>query len=127
MKTVSIKLVGAIAAVAALAITVFGTSATADDSKGKAAAGGHCSFTMKNSFAGPYKACVAPSTADECAATGKTDENSNAVWTEGSCPAAGSVGTCKTDKNATTYYEGDASGLEIGCGFQSGDWSAPAK
>lgn len=88
---------------------------------------GHCSFNLKNQWAGPLKACMAPSSPGECDATGKKDENSGAQFADGPCPTAGLVGVCKTDKGSLSYYEGDAAGLEIGCGFQQGEWTAVAK
>lgn len=100
-------------------------AAVADDSPAAAAATGHCAFSLKNQWVGPLKACVDPSTAAQCAATGSKDENSNAVWSEGACPGAGRVGTCRKPDSSVHYYEGDAGGLEMGCGFQSGDWIKP--
>ena len=85
-------------------------------------AAGHCSFTLKNQWSGPYKACVAPADADQCTELGKADENSDATWSAGACPTASVVGSCKRSKDTLYYYEGDASGLELGCGFQSGEW-----
>ena len=81
----------------------------------------HCKLTLKNQSAGPYKACIAPATASN-SETGKADDNSAASWSAGSCPTAGAVGSCKRSKDTLYYYEGDASGLELGCGFQSGEW-----
>lgn len=98
-----------------------GTSATADGPAGS------CSFNLKNQWVGPLKACMTPSTATDCEATGKKDENSDARFAESACPAAGLVGTCKTDKGSLNYYEGEAANLEIGCGFQQGEWLTPAK
>jgi hypothetical protein len=97
------------------------TAQTADP----AAAAGHCAFNLKNQWAGPFKACQAPVTAEQCATIGKTDENSNAVWAAGACTTAGLVGSCKREKDTVAYYEGDASSLETGCGFQGGEWKAP--
>ncbi len=103
----------------------FGTALAGDAPV--AAASGHCDFKLKNQWVGPLKACAAPSTAAACTELGKKDENSDAVWTEGNCPTAGLVGVCKRADNSMHYYEGEASGLEVGCGFQSGEWSTPAK
>ncbi len=88
------------------------------------ATAGHCSFNLKNQWAGPYKACIDPSTPAQCDETGKRDENSGAAHGAGACPAAGRVGTCAKPDSALHYYDGEASGLEIGCGFQGGTWKA---
>ena len=32
------------------------------------------------------------------------------------------VGTCDMGESKLVYYEGDPGGLEIGCGFQGGEW-----
>lgn len=87
-----------------------------------AATGGHCSFNLKNAWAGPFKACVDPASAAQCAELGKKDENSGAVHGAGSCPASGRAGTCAKPDGNLHYYEGDPSSLEIGCGFQGGTW-----
>ena len=86
---------------------------------------GHCNYVQQNMFAGPFKVCDNPSTAEKCAELGKTDDNKDAVHAAGACPTEGLVGTC--DKGATKllYMDGDASGLEIGCGFQGGTWVNP--
>lgn len=115
---------GAIALGAVLTLSMIGSQATADDTKKGDAAGGHCNFVMKNAFAGPYKACMSPTTSEQCTTLGTSDENSGAVYGEGACPTASAVGTCAMDTGSMTYYEGEASGLEIGCGFQSGTWTA---
>jgi hypothetical protein len=112
---VSLAAVGAVSS-----LTGQDLSATADGPAG------HCAFSMKNAWVGPLKACMAPSSPADCDATGKKDENSNAQFAEGACPTEALVGTCKTEKYSLHYYEGDPSGLEIGCGFQQGEWLAPA-
>jgi hypothetical protein len=86
---------------------------------------GHCKFVQQNMFAGPFKVCEMTMDAAKCTEIGKTDENKDAVHAAGACPTESLVGTC--DKGATKllYYEGDASGLEIGCGFQGGNWVKP--
>jgi hypothetical protein len=96
----------------------------AGDTPANEAASGHCNYTLKNQWAGPLKVCMEPATAAACAEAGRKDENSGAVWGEGGCSTAGVVGSCKTASSTLRYYEGDASGLEIGCGFQSGEWSS---
>lgn len=86
------------------------------------AAPGHCAFNLKNQWVGPLKACMDPATPAQCTELGARDENSGAVFGAGQCPAEGRVGTCAKPDSALHYYEGEASGLEIGCGFQSGEW-----
>lgn len=84
---------------------------------------GHCNYTQKNMFAGPFKVCDMPTSAEKCAELGKTDENSDAVPGAGECPTAGVVGVCDMGENGKrVYYEGEPGGLEIGCGFQGGEW-----
>ena len=83
---------------------------------------GHCAYTMENMFAGPFKVCLQPSDAAACAETGTEDDNADAVHGEGACSAEGSVGTCDMGEQQMVYYEGEPDGLEIGCGFQGGDW-----
>lgn len=119
----SIAFAVVVVAAAALASSLGGAdlSATADGPAG------HCSFNLKNQWVGPLKACMAPSSPGDCDATGRKDENSGAQFAEGACPTTGLVGVCKTDKAALSYYEGEAPGLEIGCGFQQGEWTPAAK
>jgi hypothetical protein len=114
----------AVALAGALATGFQFPSAVADDQAAAAPASGHCDFSLKNQWAGPFKACSDPATPDQCKALGAKDENSNAVWSSGSCPTAGIVGTCRKSDGALHYYEGDAAGLEMGCGFQSGEWQS---
>jgi len=89
---------------------------------------GHCSYTQKNMFAGPFKICDIPASADQCGILGKTDDNSDAAHGDGDCPEAGRVGVCDRGADGLRYYyEGDPDGLEIGCGFQGGEWKTTAK
>ena len=86
---------------------------------------GSCTYVQENMFAGPFDVCHEPVGADSCAVLGETDDNANAVHAEGACTNEGLVGTCDlTDANGTKvhYLSGDAGGLEIGCGFQGGEW-----
>ncbi|MFZ1625132.1 MAG: hypothetical protein WAU48_10170 [Gammaproteobacteria bacterium] len=109
-----------IATVALLAIVPFAAFA--------ADGAGHCSYTQKNMFAGPFKICDTPASADQCAVLGKTDDNSGPAHGDGDCPEAGRVGVCDRGADGLRYYyEGDPDGLEIGCGFQGGEWKAAAK
>lgn len=86
--------------------------------------GGHCRFNLQNQWAGPYKACIDPSTAVQCDETGKRDQNSGATFAPGACPAPGRVGTCAKSDASVHYYDGEASSIEVGCGFQGGTWKA---
>jgi len=108
-----------VAGIAAVALLAIGGPALAEDA-------GSCKYVQQNMFTPePYKVCEMPIDAAKCEELGKTDENKDAVHTAGACPTEALVGTC--DKGATKllYYNGDASGLEIGCGFQSGTWVKP--
>ena len=105
-------------AILAVSATAF---AVAQDSTPDA---GHCAFSLKNQWVGPLKACMDPATPAQCTELGGKDENSSAVHGAGQCPTASVVGTCRKPDSALHYYEGDAGGLEVGCGFQGGEWSA---
>ena len=83
---------------------------------------GACSYVQENMFAGPFDVCQEPVGAESCAQLGETDDNADASHSEGSCPSEGLVGTCDLGATAVHYLSGDADGLEIGCGFQGGDW-----
>ena len=83
---------------------------------------GHCNYTQENMFAGPFKVCDMPANEENCQELGSTDDNADAVYGGGACPAENAVGTCDMGETKRIYYEGDPSGLEIGCGFQSGEW-----
>jgi hypothetical protein len=118
----TIRLTAKIAAVALLAVGAYASVAQAADEK---AGPGSCKYIQQNMFAGPFHVCEMPIDAPKCEELGKTDENKDAVHTGDACPTAALVGTC--DKGATKlmYYDGDPSGLEIGCGFQGGTWVKP--
>ena len=88
----------------------------------KAAGDGHCNYTQENMFAGPFKVCQMPTDAAGCEELGNTDDNADAVQGDGACAAEGAVGTCDMGEIKLVYYEGDPGGLEIGCGFQGGEW-----
>lgn len=105
-----------------LALAALVTLSPADRARAQSAEPGHCAFTLKNQWVGPLKACMDPATAEGCAALGGRDENSGATHGAGQCPVEGRVGTCAKSDSAVHYYEGDAGGLEIGCGFQGGEW-----
>lgn len=84
---------------------------------------GSCNYVQLNMFAGPFDVCITNTDAARCAEIGTEDDNSKAVANEGDCAAKGAVGTCDLGDNALVYYTGPADGLEIGCGFQGGDWT----
>jgi hypothetical protein len=88
----------------------------------KATGDGHCNYTQENMFAGPFKVCQMPTDAALCEEYGNTDDNADAVQGDGACAAEAAVGTCDMGASKMVYYEGDAGGLEIGCGFQGGEW-----
>lgn len=85
---------------------------------------GSCTYVQENMFAGPFDVCQEPVGADSCTALGETDDNANAVHAAGACASEGLVGTCDLGATKLRYYSGDAGVLEIGCGFQGGDWVA---
>ena len=49
----------------------------------------------------------------------------DAAQGDGACSTDGEVGTCDLGDSKLVYYEGDPGGLEIGCGFQGGEWVSP--
>ena len=87
---------------------------------------GSCSYVQENMFAGPFAVCQEPVGAESCAELGETDDNADAVHSEGACTTEALIGTCDLGDNKLHYYDGDAGGLEIGCGFQGGDWISAA-
>jgi hypothetical protein len=117
-----IKILGVVAA-----ITLAGsTSAFAGGHEGGAeiAGEGSCAYVQENMFAGPFNVCQEPVGAESCATLGETDDNADAVHSEGACTTEGLIGTCDLSATKLRYYDGDAGGLEIGCGFQGGEWVA---
>ena len=117
------KLIMILSMTAALTISS-GAFAAAHDGPGMVAAGdGHCMFTLENMFAGPFKACQMPTNDEVCGAVGETNDNADAVQGDGACPEAGAIGFCEMGDIKLYYYEGDAGGLEIGCGFSDGEWT----
>ncbi len=98
----------------AAAVVHFGSALAADD--------GHCNYTQENMFAGPFKVCDMPADAAVCEELGKSDDNADAVHSAGACMVEDAVGTCDMGDTKRVYYEGDSSALEIGCGFQNGEW-----
>ncbi len=103
---------------AAVAVIALSTSSAFSETTDE----GACSYVQENMFAGPYNVCQEPVGAESCATLGETDDNSGASHAEGSCNVEAIVGTCDLGDSQLHYYDGDAGGLEIGCGFQGGDW-----
>ena len=112
------KVIRFLSAATALFLVGGYTVASADSHE----SGGACQYVMENMFAGPFKACTEPATSEACDEIGTTDDNREAAHSDGMCPTEGLVGTCDRGDDKLRYYEGDPSGLEIGCGFQGGDW-----
>ncbi len=86
---------------------------------------GSCTYIQQNMFAGPFKVCDMPATPDQCTELGQTDDNKDAVHAAADCAGEGVVGICDMGETKRMYYEGDPGGLEIGCGFQGGEWKTP--
>lgn len=108
-----------------LAVSSFATTSIAASSDAPAPqTSGHCAFNLKNQWAGPYKACIDPSTPAQCAETGRRDDNSDAQFAAGACPTPNRIGTCARADASVHYYDGDAGSLEVGCGFQGGTWKS---
>ena len=84
---------------------------------------GSCTYVQENMFAGPFNVCQEPVGAESCALLGETDDNADAVHAEGACTSEGLVGTCDLGATKLRYFSGDAPSLEIGCGFQGGEWT----
>ena len=85
---------------------------------------GSCTYVQENMFAGPFDVCREPVGPESCAELGETDDNADAVHSAEACTKEGLVGTCDLGSNQLHYLSGDAGGLEIGCGFQGGEWIA---
>jgi len=85
---------------------------------------GSCTLVQKNQFAGPFNVCVEPLSESQCGSLGKQDENSGAVHATKPCPSEKVIGVCDRGANRVIYYSGEPMNLEIGCGFQSGEWKA---
>ena len=97
--------------------------AGAHEGGGAGASGdGHCNYTQENMFAGPFKVCQMPTDDAACEELGNTDDNADAAQGDGACASEEAVGTCDMGDVKLVYYEGDPGGLEIGCGFQGGEW-----
>ena len=85
---------------------------------------GACTYVQENMFAGPFNVCQAPVTEADCTEMGETDDNHDASFAEGEeCDTDQDiVGVCDLGESKVYYYDGDAFALEIGCGFQGGEW-----
>ena len=115
-----IKILGVVAA-----ITLAGSTSVLADSHeggGEVAGEGSCAYVQENMFAGPFNVCQEPVDAASCATLGETDDNADAVHSAGACTTEGLIGTCDLGETKLLYFDGDAGGLEIGCGFQGGEW-----
>jgi hypothetical protein len=112
------------AAVAVLALGSSSAFAGGHEGGAEITGEGSCTYVQENMFAGPFDVCQEPVGADSCATLGETDDNANAAHSEGACSSEGLVGTCDLGGSKVHYLSGDAGGLEIGCGFQGGDWVA---
>ena len=114
---------------AAAAVIAFGATsvafAGAHDGGPEITGEGACTYVEENMFAGPFDLCQSPVGPESCAALGETGDNRDAVHSEGACPTEGLVGTCDLGGSQKNYLSGDEGGLEIGCGFQGGDWISP--
>jgi len=89
---------------------------------------GHCMYDLQNLMMdATVKSCETPANAEGCKTIGSTDDNANAVHGAGDCPTEGALATCDTGDVKFVYYsdDGQLGGLEIGCGFQGGDWITP--
>ncbi len=109
-------------AVVAMAGNASAVFAAAHQSGPEITGEGACSYIQENMFAGPFNVCQEPVGAESCALLGETDDNADAVHADGACPTEGLIGTCDLGATKLHYYSGDAGGLEIGCGFQGGEW-----
>jgi hypothetical protein len=90
---------------------------------------GSCVYVQENMFAGPFDVCQDPVGAESCAELGQTDDNRDAVHSAEACSNETLIGTCDLGATKLHYFMGEstdpsteAGGLEIGCGFQGGDW-----
>lgn len=116
------------------ALALFAVSATAfaglhsegDDLPKGEPGDGHCIYMLQNRMMdSQVKTCQEPANVEGCEYLGSIDDNSDAAHGEGSCPMEGATGICDTGDIKLVYYGGDLGGLEIGCGFQGGDWIEP--
>ena len=115
-------------ALSALSISGFAIAAAHDGSVAQPAGqsgDGHCNYVQQNMFAGPFRVCMSPASVSGCEVLGSTDDNRDAAHGDGECSMQGALGVCDMGDASIVYYEGDPGSLEIGCGFQGGEWVAP--
>ena len=114
--------------IAVFGIAIAGMHSEGDDlPKGKPG-DGHCTYNLQNLMMdGQVKACQQPANVAGCETLGSTDDNSDAVHGAGDCPMDGALAVCDTGDVKYVYYSDNdqLGGLEIGCGFQGGDWIIP--
>ncbi|MGI9291649.1 MAG: hypothetical protein ACR2QG_10290 [Gammaproteobacteria bacterium] len=94
---------------------------------------GSCVYVQENMFAGPFDVCQEPVGPESCAELGQTDDNRDATHSAEACANSELIGTCVVGNSKVHYFMGEntdpsteSGGLEIGCGFQGGDWEDPA-
>jgi len=116
-----IRLFGAAAALL-LAGSYTAANAGAHESGATLTGDGSCTYVQENMFAGPFNVCQEPIGAESCDEIGQTDDNADAAHSGDACPTEGLIGTCDLGDSQMHYFSGEADGLEIGCGFQGGDW-----
>jgi len=77
---------------------------------------GFCNFEESAPTGDSFQVCSSQATEAAC-----TEQSG--YYTEQACNAEGVVGTCTLENGSVkSYYTGDASSLEIGCGFSNGTW-----
>lgn len=120
----TLKTIALIATLAASGSALAGLHSDGDGlPKGKPGEG-HCMLMMQNNMMdAAVKTCEQPANAAGCKVLGETDSNSDAVHGAGDCPTEGGKAICDTGEIKWVYYDGDWSGMEIGCSFQGGDWT----
>lgn len=124
--TIARKCLGLVLGLSLSAVAFAGLHSEGDDlPKGKPG-DGHCVFMLQNLMMdSPVKSCQEPANAEGCETLGSTDDNADAVHGEGECPMEGAQAVCDVGDSKYVYYDGELGGLEIGCGFQGGDWIEP--
>ena len=82
-----------------------------------------CNYTQENMFSGPYKVCKTNVDAAACETLGKTDQNTNAQFTEADCDTSDYIGFCQYGESNIYFYDGKADDHEVSCTFAEGNWS----
>jgi hypothetical protein len=127
MKSVIKISIGLLVLIAA-GVAVAGLHSEGDGLPKGNAGDGHCMHSLQNLMMdASVKSCESPASVEGCKTIGSTDDNSDAVHGAGDCPTEGALATCDTGDVKFVYYsdDGQLGGLEIGCGFQGGDWITP--